>query len=210
MTFAVGIFDLLTYAIPGSLYLGLLTVIASRPDLLSLQAATDIPGWLLVIIVVVASYLLGYLTYPLGAIMNRLVPTRRVRDPRGEFLTRAAADESATTYVQTDPFLLLAALQLHNRAAADEVTRVRAAGLMLRNSAPPLFLVFPAAIIELIAGQSQIAAVLVAALSLLTSLALITQARRLGYWASLKTLELCYWLPDLDRLRHDPDAHHRR
>lgn len=27
---------------------------------------------------------------------------------------------------------------------------------------------------------------------------LIVQGRRLGHWASLKTLELCFWIPDID------------
>jgi hypothetical protein len=152
---------------------------------------------LLVILIVVLSYLLGYLAYPLGAAANRLVPRRRERRPRQEFLSRVPAARDRD-YVYADPFLLLSALQLNDKEVATEVTRLRAAGLMLRNSAPPLLLGFLAAVVELTFGGNPLLVGGCGALLAASFFLLIVQGRRLGYWASLKTLELCFWLPDID------------
>lgn len=198
MSIAVGIFDLFTYAIPGSLYLAFFGYLATRLGWIDPGAVSRTPVLLLVIAIAVASHLLGYLAYPLGATANRLVPRRRVRPPREEFLRRNPAARDRP-YVHADSFLLVCAVQLHDMDAAMEVSRLRAGGLMLRNSAPALVLAFVAAIVELMLGADQVLAAGGAVLAAVGFFALLTQGRRMGHMASLKTLELCFWLPDIDQ-----------
>ena len=97
-------------------------------------------------------------------------------------------------------------MQPHDTDVAAEVTRLRAAGLMLRNSAPPVMPGFVAAIGELILRRNPVLAAGSAVPLAVGSSSLIIQGRRFGHWASLKTLELCLWLPDVDeRFRVDRD-----
>jgi hypothetical protein len=207
VTFALSLFDLLTYAIPGALYLAFFGYVAARLGI-DLDAVAKVPTSLLVGAIIVLSYLLGYLGYPLGAVTNRLVPRRRVRRPRQEFLERVPAARGRA-YVQMDPFLLVSALQHHDKDLALDAMRYRAAGLMLRNCAPPFALGFAAATVELVLGQNPVFAALCAVLLIIGFLGVIIQGRRVGYWASLKTLELCFWLPDIDRLiTAESDAEH--
>jgi hypothetical protein len=205
VTFAIGIFDLFTYAIPGSLYLAFFAHVITRLHLLGGGAMAGTPAWLLVVLVVVLSYLLGYLAYPAGEVANRVVPRRRERNPSQEFLRRVPASKGRD-FVNTDKHLLLSALELHDKDVAIAVTRIRATSLMLRSSAPPLALGFAAAVVELFVGRTPALAAGCAVLFLGGFVAFIVQARRLGHWAAMKTLELCYWLPDIDeRCRPIPD-----
>jgi hypothetical protein len=193
----VGIFDLFAYSVPGALYLALLGYLGFRLDLVEPAAVAGVPGVLLVIAVVLLSYLLGYLAYPVGALANRLLPRRRRRDPRAEFRRRnpAARDRD---YVDADPFLLLSGLQLHDVDVSAEVVRLRASGLMLRNSAPPLLFAAIVAVVDVFAGPRPLVAAVSAVLFAAVSVVLLAQGRKIGHWASIKTLELCFWLPDLD------------
>ena len=190
MTFAVGIFDLFTYTIPGALYLGVLSYVAFRLHWVDPAAAGRLPIVVLVVIMVLVSYLLGYLAYPVGALLNR-VPAARGR-----------------AFVRADPSLLLGALQLRDKDVAAEITRLRATGLMLRNSAPALVLGFATALVEIFASGHPAPATAAGALFAAGAVALVVQGRRLGYWASLKTLELAFWLPDVDEQTREPDNPH--
>jgi hypothetical protein len=193
----VGVFDLFTYAIAGGLYLALVGYVADRAGLLELAALNGVNGVLLVIGAVVLSYLCGLLAYPLGALLNKAVPRRHQRDPRAEFRRRnpAARDRD---YVRTDSFLLLSALQMHDMDVATEVNRLRATGLMARNAGPALALAAVTALVEVFTGGHPLLAVLCVVVFAAGSLLLILEGRRLGYMASMKTLELSFWLPDID------------
>jgi hypothetical protein len=193
----VGVFDLFTYAIAGGLYLTLACYVADRVGLVELSALSSVNGVLLLVGVVVLSYLFGLLAYPLGALLNRVVPQRRQRDARAEFRRRnpAARDRD---YVRADSFLLLSALQMHDMDVATEVNRLRASGLMARNAGPALVLAAVTALVEAFtSGHPLLAAVCVVAFAA-GSLLLILEGRRLSYMASMKTLELSFWLPDID------------
>jgi hypothetical protein len=201
VTFAVGLFDLFTYTIPGSLYLGLLSYLAYRLHWVDVGAVGRLPVVLLIVILVVASYLIGYLAYPVGALLNRLVPRLRYRDPRGEFVRRVPPARGRA-FVEADRGFLLAAIQLHDKDVAVDVIRLRAAGLMLRNTAPASVLGFVTAFVEIFTGSHPLLAVLCGVAFAASVAALVAQARRFGHWADLKTLELAYWIPDIDeRLR---------
>ncbi len=196
MNIVVGVFDLFTYAIAGGLYLVLAGYVAERLDLVELGLLNSVNGVLLVIGAVVLSYLCGILAYPLGSLLNRAVPGRR-RDPRAEFRRRnpAARDRN---FVDADSFLLLAGLQLHDMDAATEVNRLRATGLMSRNAGPALALAAVTALVEVFTGGHPLLAALCAVVFAGGALLLIVEGRRLGYMASMKTLELSFWVPGLD------------
>ncbi|MBB1159592.1 MULTISPECIES: hypothetical protein [Amycolatopsis] len=197
MTLAVGLFDLFTYAIPGALHLAFLAYLAGRLHWLDLAAVSRAPGAVLVIGIVVASYLLGYLAYPMGARAARWLPRRRKRNAREEFLRRNPA-ASGRAFVEADSFLLLSALQLHDADAAMEATRLRTVGLMLRNSSPPMAFGFVASVVELIAGGHPVFAVCGAVLFAAAYPALIAQGRLMSHWANVKTLELSFWVPEVE------------
>jgi hypothetical protein len=192
----VGVFDLFTYTIAGGLYLAVAGYVADRIGLVELAALSSVNGVLLLIGVVVLSYLLGIVAYPLGALQNRLVPRDR-RDPRAEFRRRnpAARDRA---YVRADPFLLLSAIQVHDMDVATEVNRLRASGLMARNSGPALALAAVTALVETFTSGHPVLAIVCVIVFGVASVLLILQGRKLSYMASMKTLELCFWLPDVD------------
>ena len=203
MTFAVGIFDLFTYTIPGALYLGFFSYVAFRLHWVDPAAAGRLPTALLVVILVLASYLLGYMAYPVGALLNRVVPNRRDRQPRQEFVRRVPAARDRT-YVHADRAFLLGAIQLQDRDVSLEVTRLWAAGLMLRNAAPALVLGLVVSVVELFASGRPGMAAACAVLFASGAVALIVQSRRLRHWSNLKTLELAFWLPDVDEKLREP------
>lgn len=197
MNIVVGVFDLFTYTIAGGLYLALTGYVADRVGLVNLAALNSANGVLVVIGVVVLSYLMGLLAYPLGALLNRVVPRRRHRDPRAEFRRRnpAARDRD---FVRADSFLLLAAIQVHSVDMANDVNRLRASGLMSRNTGPALVLAAVTALVEVFtSGHPLLAAVCVVAFAG-GSVLLIAEGRRISHMASIKTLELSFWLPDVD------------
>ncbi|HEV7648792.1 MAG TPA: hypothetical protein VGP26_11570 [Actinophytocola sp.] len=200
MNIVVGVFDLFTYAIAGGLYLVLAGYLADRIGLVDVSALSGVNGVLLVIGAVVLSYLSGILGYPLGAAMNKLLPSSP-RYARTEFLRRnpAARDRE---FVRADSFLLLSAIQLHDMHAANEVNRLRASGLMARNSGPALALASLTAVVEVFTSGHPVLALVCAVVFGGASVLLVLQGRKLSYMASMKTLELCFWLPDADdRLR---------
>jgi len=203
VTFAVGIFDLFTYTIPGSLYLGFFSYVAFRLHWVDPGAVVRLPTLLLVVILVLASYLLGYMAYPVGALLNRLLPQYRDRQIRQEFLSRVPAARDRA-YVQADRSFLLGAIQLQDKDVAVEVTRLRASGLMLRNSAPALGLGIIAAVVEIFASDRRGLAAACAVVLAAGVVALIVQGRRLSHWAGLKTLELAFWIPDVDEKTRNP------
>lgn len=197
MSFAVGIFDLFTYTIPGSLLLALFGYVAARLGWIDPAVLVDVPALLSVIVVILVSYLLGYLVYPLGAAAERLVPERRSRRLRQEFVAKVPAARDRA-FVHQDRHLLLSAIQLHDREVAMEVSRLRAGGLMLRNAAPLMGIGAVIAVVEIFTSDQPWFAGVLAVLLVAGQAGLVVQARRMRNWAGTKTLELCFWLPDID------------
>jgi hypothetical protein len=99
VTFAAGVFDLFTYTIPGSLYLAFLGYLVTRLHLIDAGAVGRTPVLLLVIGVVVLSYLLGHMAYPLGHAANRMVPKRMRRRPQ-QGLLRCAESGQARSLIE--------------------------------------------------------------------------------------------------------------
>lgn len=197
MNFAIGVFDLFAYTIPGALYVAFFGYLGTKLHLLTAASVGGVPTVLLVVVIVVLSFLLGYLAYPLGEALERIVPRRRNRDAAAEFVRRMPAAEDRA-FLKENPHLLLCALQLHDKEVAADVTRLRASGLMVRNCAPPLLAGAVAGIVDIFAGKHPFIAAVIAALLLFASLTLVSQGRKFGLWAGMKTFELAFWLPEID------------
>ena len=81
-----------------------------------------------------------------------------------------------------------------------EISRLRATGLMLRNCAVPLLLTSITSIAEAATRKHVTEAATVAVLSLAGALSAIRQGKRLRIWADMKTLQICYWIANIDEL----------
>jgi hypothetical protein len=107
-------------------------------------------------------------------------------------------DAHRRAFVTADPYLLLAALELHAREATVEISRFRAVGLMLRNSALPLALGALVGIAEAVLGSRKVEAATVSFLLALAVLLAVRRSVQLRNWARMKTLQLAYWVPGID------------
>lgn len=199
MTLAVGIFDLFTYGIPGALHLSLIIYVLARLNLIDLASLASAPSVLQLVGAAVASYLLGQLAYPLSALLDKVAPRWNWSGDhaRLEFVARVP-ESRERAFVRADTSLLLAAVELHDKEAAGEITRLQGVALMLRNSALALVFALVVAVLELILGPARLPAGGCAALLLVSLIAAIRHGRRVRHWDRLKTLEICFWIPDID------------
>ncbi|MET9267179.1 hypothetical protein [Amycolatopsis sp. NPDC004079] len=198
MTFAVGIFDLFSFAVPGAVQLSLLVYVLDRLGVLHVAALTSAPGALLVAGAVVASYLLGHLFHPLAGRLDRLRPRQDAEEARKEFIARVPQARDRA-YVQVDPALLVAAAELHDKDAAGEIVRMRAQSVMLRNIAFAFTLAAVVALVQTATGPHRVVAGAAAALSVLGAAGALGSSRKVWHMSRRKTLEVCYWVPDIDQ-----------
>ena len=207
MNLSLGIFDLFATAIPGSLYL-LATVYlgtrwgwVDRDDLADLDTTFAIGG------AVIGSYLLGHVFAPVLRQAIEMVPLWRQGPDaaRREFLARNP-DLAGRSFVDLNPFTLLAGLRQHSNDAAAEVDRSRAIGLMLRSACPAFVLGAVIALGEAMCGEWS--AGLAAAVLLLAMAGLsLREGRKFGHWALIHTFECAAWIPGVDDLAlHAPGA----
>jgi disulfide bond formation protein DsbB len=71
---------------------------------------------------------------------------------------------------------------------------------MIRNCTIPLLVACAVAVIQAIYGRDVPQATACAVLLALATLCGISQSRRMRLWANMKTLEICYWIPDIDEI----------
>ncbi|MEV5526746.1 hypothetical protein [Streptomyces prunicolor] len=199
MTLAVGVFDLFSYGIPGALHLSLIIYVLVRWNVVDLGELISAPSALQVVACAVASYLLGHLAYPLSAVLDKVAPrwNRNVESARLEFMARVPEARSRA-FVHADISLLLAAVELHDKEAASEITRLRGLALMLRNSALALAFALLVAVMELIVSSHHVLAGGCAAVLLASCVAAVREGRLVQHFDRLKTLEICFWIPDID------------
>ncbi|MFI0916744.1 hypothetical protein [Streptomyces smyrnaeus] len=195
----MGIFDLFTYGIPGALHLSLIIYVLARLNLIDLASLASAPSVLQVVGAAVASYLLGQLAYPLSALLDKVAPRWNwsIDHARREFVARVP-ESRERAFVRADTSLLLAAAELHDKEAAGEITRLQGVALLLRNSALALVFALAVAVLELVLGTARLPAGGCAALLLVSLIAAIRHGRRVRHWDRLKTLEICFWIPDID------------
>jgi hypothetical protein len=122
---------------------------------------------------------------------------KRIEDARTEFLLRVPAAQGRP-FVQADRGLLQSAIEVRQPDAAVEIIRLRAVGLMLRNSAPAFGIGSVVAAVEIVAADVVGFAAFCSALLLLAAIGSLWHARRLIYWADMKTLEVAFWIPGID------------
>lgn len=203
MTFSVGIFDLFTYLTPGSLYLTLITYLAISQGWVPPDALNRQPVTLVLILALLLGYVLGNATYGLGRIVDRGLPFWHWDrfDARRTFAEQVPA--AIDSRMIAAPWgVLLSAAELHNREVAAEATRMRAIGLMLRNATVPLFIGAALAAVEAGRGFGGAAAILAGPVLLAVAGGAAWRSVVLRFWAELKTLEICFVIPDIeDRLR---------
>jgi hypothetical protein len=200
MAFILGIFDLLAYAIPGSLYLSTFAYVSHRAGWIDVPSLVGLPSLLLLIALGVAAFLTGQAAHPLGNLVDRLNPfgsTNLAEEAREEFVRRSAI-ATPRKFLQLDPFTLLAALEADDREAAADVFRLRSVGLMLSRSVPALALGAVIAFVEIFTGGPELFAGLTSLVLVLVATGCLYQSAGFRKWAILRTYELSFWADGID------------
>jgi hypothetical protein len=200
MAIILGVFDLLAYAVPGSLYLAVFAYTSHRAGWIDVPSFLGLPSLLLLIGVAIAAFLTGQASYPLGSLVDRINPFGSDDLPgeaREEFLLRNPVAASRR-FLQSDPHTLLAALEADDSEAAAEVSRLRATGLMLSRSVPPLVLGAVTALVEVFAGELPLFAGLTGLALALVAAGCLHQSATFRRWAVIRTYELSFWNDEID------------
>src|SRR5688572_19341617 len=205
MAVILGVFDLLAYAVPGSLYLTVFAYVSHRAGWIDVPSLLGLPSLLLLIAVAIAAFLTGQASYPLGSMIDRINPfgSSDLRDEAKEEFLRRNAGAASRRFLRSDPFTLLAALEADDSEAAAEVSRLRATGLMLGRSVPPLALGVVTALVEVFTGGLPLFAGLTALVLTLIAARCLLQSAAFARWAIVRTYELSFWNDDDGR---SPDA----
>jgi hypothetical protein len=200
MAIILGVFDLLAYAIPGSLFLTTFAYVSHRAGWIDVPSLLGIPSVLLLIALAVAAFLIGQAASPLGSIVDRINPFGSIGLPeeaKEEFLRRNP-DAAPRRFLHSDPFTLLAALEADDSEAAAEVSRLRATGLLLSRSVPPLVLGAVTALVEIVTGRLPLFAGLTGLVLALVAAGCLHQAVTFRRWAIIRTYELSFWNDDME------------
>lgn len=199
MNITLSVFDVFTYAVPGSLYLAVLSYLFARlhwVDLSFLAHGNDLLAFLGVAL---ASYIAGHATYPLGWFVGNHIKIWPIRfsDAQQEFVTRIP-EARERPFLRADKSLLQAAIESNSQESAVEMIRLRAVGLMVRNSATPIALGSIVATLEAVTGSRPVTACSVATVLLLAAVGLFWHGARFLHWGDMKILELAFWIPGID------------
>jgi hypothetical protein len=199
MSITLSVFDVFTYAVPGSLYLAVLSSILIRLHWIAMASLTHTNSLLIFAAVAVASYVTGHATYPVGLLVGSKIKIWPIKfsDAQEEFANRVPEARSRP-FLRADKLLLQAAIESNNQESAVEVIRLRAVGLMVRNSATPFAAGSMAAMLEGATGSRPVAAYLIAAALLLAAAGLFRHGARVLHLGNLKILELAFWVPGID------------
>jgi hypothetical protein len=200
MAIILGVFDLLAYAVPGSLYLAVFGYTSHRAGWIDVPGLLGLPSLLLLIAFAVAAFLVGQAAHPLGMLVDRINPfssTDPSEEAKAEFLRRNSTAASRR-FLRTNPFTLLAALEADDSEAAAEVSRLRATGLMLGRSIPALVLGVVTAFVETSTGGLPVFAGLTGLVLALVTTGCLYQSAAFHRWAIIRTYELSYWNDDED------------
>jgi hypothetical protein len=202
VSLSFGLYDIFAYAVPGSLYLALGAYIAGRLKWIALGQLFHLPTIILVGGIIVLSYLLGFVTYPLGSSMDRVLRVRkRSADARSDFLARVPGAENRP-YIHADMALLKGAAEVFEADSTQEISRLRAVGIMTRNCSVPLIIACGLSIVTAAQGirvEISVTGIFVFAAAAAAAAA-IWQGRRFRHWSNMKTLEICYWIDGIDEL----------
>lgn len=200
MAIVLGVFDLLAYAVPGSLYLAVFAYTSHRAGWVDVPSLLGLPSLLLLIGVAIAAFLLGQASYPLGSLIDRINPFGSIdlREEAKDVFLRRNAGAASRRFLRSDPHTLLAALEADDSEAAAEVSRLRATGLMLSRAVPPLVLGVVAALVEVFTGGLPLFAGLTGLALALVAVGCLHQSATFARWAILRTYELSFWNDGID------------
>jgi hypothetical protein len=199
MAFILGIFDLLAYAIPGSLYLTTFAYVSHRAGWIDAPSLLGLPSLLLLTAMAVAAFLTGQASHPLGRMVDRINPFgsgELLEQARAEF-SRRNAIAIRRSFLQLDPYTLLAALEVGDTEAAADVSRLRSVGLMLSRSVPALALGALIAVVEIFTGGIPLFAGLTGLVIALVTAGCLHQSATFLKWAIIRTYELSFWNDDI-------------
>jgi hypothetical protein len=191
----LGVFDLLAYAIPGSLYLAAFAYISHRAGWIEASDVLALPSVVLLIGAAIATFLMGQAAHPLGSLIDRINPfgaTDLSDEARESFLRRNPKARSRR-FLQVDPFTLLAALEVGAGEAAADVARLRSVGQMLSRAVPALALGVLIAVVEIFTGRFALFAALTGVVLALVGAGCLRQSATFRRWAIVRTYELSYW-----------------
>jgi hypothetical protein len=198
MAIILGVFDLLAYVVPGSLYLGTFAYVSHRAGWIDVPGLLDVPALLLLIGLAIATFLVGQAAHPLGSLVDRTNPFGSAGLPEKaeeEFLRRNPG-AARRGFLRLDPFTLLARLEADDSEAAAEVARLRSTGVMLSRSVPALVLAAVTAAVEIVVGGLPLFAALTGLVLALVAAGCLYQSAAFRRWAVLRTYELSYWNDD--------------
>jgi hypothetical protein len=200
MAFILGVFDLLAYAIPGSLYLGSFAYVSHRAGWIDVPSLLALPSLPMAIATVVAAFLTGQAAHPLGRLIDRVNPfgAKDLTHEARELFLRRNPTATSRRFLRLDPFTLLAALEADDREAAADVFRLRAVGTMLSRSVPALALGSGVALVEVFTGTLPLFAGLIAVTLALVTAGCLYQSATFRRWAIIRTYELSFWNDGLD------------
>jgi hypothetical protein len=196
---SLGVFDIFAYSVPGSLYLALLLYVLDQASWIDLGQVGDLNSTVLIAGGIVASYLLGHLTYAPRRFLGRWLPQwlGRERSAQREFLDRFPLAQSMA-FVRVDRAVVFAAIEVKAPDSAVEISRLRASGIALRNAGFAFLLSAGVAAVELVAGHERGLAAFCVAAFLAGFVGATRAGHELSRWAALKTLEVAFWLPDIE------------
>ncbi|SNQ51256.1 conserved membrane hypothetical protein [Frankia canadensis] len=199
MNLSLGVFDIFAYSVPGSLYLALLLFVLDQAGWADLGQIGDLNATLLIVGGILASYLLGHLTYAPRRFLGRRLPQWLHPGPgaRQEFLDRYPPAQ-AMAFVRVDPAVVFAAVEVKAPDSAVEISRLRASGIALRNAGFAFLLAAVVALVELAAGPERGLVGFCVAAFLVGFVGATRAGHELSRWAALKTLEVALWIPDIE------------
>lgn len=199
MNITLGVYDLFAYAVPGSLYLALATYIADRLAWINPSQIFHANTTLVIIAGAILSYIIGHITYMLGEILSRAYGRDKTYADAVHTLVERVPSAQGRPFLHAHRSIVQAAVEFHDVGAAVEILRLRAIGLMLRNCAPVFVLSTMTAIADAVTGDHLVVAVCCIALFPLATIGCLRQSAIMRHWANMKTLELAYWVPDIDQ-----------
>lgn len=196
LSVALGVYEIFAYSVPGSLYLALILYVLGRTSPLDVGQLLSANTPLTVLATVLVSFLLGHITYLPRRLLDRRLSRWMGgrRSARDEFRRRVPAARDQR-WVDADPFLILRGIELEAAESATEISRLRATGIALRSAGFALLLAAIIAAIELAVGTNRPLAAAALVFFPAASVSAFRAGFTLSHWATLRTLEVAFWLP---------------
>jgi hypothetical protein len=207
----LGLYEVASYALPGAAYLTVFGILLVRFGWLPMHLPFETEPTLTFLTLTFASYVVGHIGYSAGREAARFwrqrIPPpigRRGRPDRRE-LARAQFIQRCPTaqgrpFLDADMHVLLAAVQLRDRAVASEVERLNASSIMARNLVPPLLLGELPAVVGVFTPGYTAASLAAVVLLLVAAFACLLHGDERSVWAHSKILDLAFWQPDIDQV----------